>query len=65
MKQEDFHNNEECLRRLYDIQKEFTEKFKKGIIPDWQDHLLNRKFLFYVSSLDDIKKSKNETMHIG
>jgi hypothetical protein len=59
------YNNEECLRRLYDIQKEFTEEFKKGIIPEWQYDLLNRKIVVYVSSLEDIKNSKKDTMYIG
>jgi hypothetical protein len=52
------YDKERCLSRLYDIQKEFTDIFKAGKLPEWQYDLLNGKISSYLSFFENKKDFK-------
>jgi hypothetical protein len=48
-----FHqNNDQCLKRLDEIQKEITELFKKGELDEWNYDVLNKKISVCISLLE-------------
>jgi hypothetical protein len=47
------HNKEQCLKRLYNIQTEFTGLYKKGKLPEWQYEILNKYIRFYIIHIRD------------